>query len=68
MKTLKPGNMRTHRLSLEAALARQVAGVSTASGWETRRCNLDDVEEEFGEEFVVQAGSLHSCTFMDEQQ
>ena len=57
-----------NRLTLEVTLTRQGASVSTASGWKSRRCNLDDVEEELGGEFVAQAGGPHSCTFTPEQQ
>ena len=47
---------------------RQVAGVSTAPGWKTRRCNLDGAEEESGGECVAGAGGLYKYTYMAEQQ
>ena len=42
--------------------------MSTVSGWRSRRCNLDDVEEGLGGGFVAQAGGPRSCTFTADQQ
>lgn len=47
-----------NRLTLEVTLTRQGAGVSTASGWKSRRCNLDDVEEELGENLLLRQVAL----------